>query len=142
MRTPPEPHFQQSAVIPYRWRGGHLEVLIITSSRHRRWVVPKGLVEPGMSPRASALKEAFEEAGIEGEVVGGRLGTYTYEKWGGTCIVRVFAMAVSRVHKRWEEEHRDRVWLRPRKAASRLEETRLQRMVREIRDAVPRSRAK
>ena len=36
----------QSAVIPYRWQGERLRVLLITSRRSGDWIVPKGLLEP------------------------------------------------------------------------------------------------
>ena len=49
----------QSGVIPYRVREGQVEVLVITSSDGLRWVVPKGLVEPGMTAADSAAKEAL-----------------------------------------------------------------------------------
>lgn len=122
--------FPQSAVVPFRERDGRLEVALVTSRRRKRWVVPKGLVEPGLTPAASALQEALEEAGLVGRIVGGRLGTYTYSKWGGTCVVEVFAMAVERALDRWQEDFRSRVWLRPDAAATRLREPELRRIVR------------
>lgn len=64
----PEWMYRQSAVIPYRFGADGLEVLLITSRKRKRWVLPKGVVEPGMTPAGSAEKEAFEEAGIEGRV--------------------------------------------------------------------------
>lgn len=54
--------------------------------------LPKGVVDPGMTPPASAIEEAWEEAGIEGLVDETPLGTDDYEKWGGTCTVEVFAI--------------------------------------------------
>ncbi len=129
MKTHPASHYRQSGVIPYRGQGGRLEVLLVTSRSRRRWVIPKGVIAPGMGPRTSALKEALEEAGLEGEIVGSRLGTYVYEKWGGVLTVRVFAMAVTRVHDAWEEDFRDRVWLRPKAAAARVREVELRRLL-------------
>ena len=58
--------YRQSAVIPYRKRPNGLEVLLVTSRKGTRWVLPKGVVEPGMTPAASAAREALEEAGIRG----------------------------------------------------------------------------
>lgn len=103
--------YNQSAVIPCRLRKGRIEVLLITSRRRKRWIIPKGVVEPGLDARQSAAKEALEEAGIEGYVEQESLGTYTYEKWGGTCTVRVFIMLVSVMHDEWEEDFRERIWL-------------------------------
>ena len=42
---------RQSGVIPYRVRKGNLEILLITSRRERRWIIPKGIIEPDYSAR-------------------------------------------------------------------------------------------
>ena len=60
--------YRQSAVLPYRRAGDEIQVLLITSRNGARWVLPKGIVEPGMSVPASVAKEAREEAGIASEV--------------------------------------------------------------------------
>ncbi|NET56922.1 MAG: NUDIX hydrolase [Symploca sp. SIO2E6] len=78
-------YIKQSGVIPYRLREGITEVLLITSINSKRWIIPKGLVEPGMTPQDSAAKEAWEEAGVIGEVLPTLMGTYDYRKWGGIC---------------------------------------------------------
>jgi phosphohistidine phosphatase len=129
MEVRPGFYYRQSAVIPYRRRDDALEVLLVTSSRRRRWVIPKGIVEPDLSPEASACREAFEEAGVEGRITGTCLGTYEYEKWGGTCTVRVFPLRVERVHDAWPEDHRDRRWLSPDDAAARVREPELKRLL-------------
>jgi len=42
--------------------------MLITSRDTRRWVIPKGWPKKGTSPRHSAAREAFEEAGVVGAV--------------------------------------------------------------------------
>ena len=102
----PEYYYTQSAVIPFR-RHGELEILMITSRKKKRWVLPKGIVEPELSPPDSAAKEALEEAGIEGAVSPDSIGTYRYDKWGGTCTVDVFTMEVEAILDVWLESYRD-----------------------------------
>ena len=80
--------YEQSGVVPYRWLEGRLEVLLITSLRRGRWIIPKGIVEPDMTPAESAAMEAFEEAGVKGRVGTEPIGEYTVNKWGGVCGVR------------------------------------------------------
>ncbi len=112
MRRRPTWLYRQSAVIPYRNRDGSLEVLLITSRRGRRWGVPKGVVERDQLPAISAAREAEEEAGVRGVVDHVRLGSYTYEKWGGTCTVEVFPLLVTDVLDDWpESSRRRRQWL-------------------------------
>lgn len=109
----------QSAVIPYRWRGGQVQVLLITSRRSGEWVVPKGLVEPDMTEPASAAKEAQEEAGVVGRVGSDPVGTFEYEKWGGLCVVRVYDMEVQQELSDWPEKaDRTRKWVKAVDAAA------------------------
>ena len=98
-------------MIPYRRLGESVEVLLITSRRGRRWIFPKGVVERGESGATSAEREAFEEAGVRGSVDPSRLGSYRYEKWGGTCTVDVFPLLVEEVLDVWPESgSRRRQW--------------------------------
>ena len=130
MAQVPDHFFEQSAVLPYRRDRDRLEILLVTSRRRKRWVIPKGVRELDLDPASSASKEALEEAGIEGEVSSEPIGTYEYEKWGGTCTVQVFAMAVHTSYDVWPESYRDRQWLTPEEAAERVDEPELQRIIR------------
>lgn len=123
-RPRPAYYYTQSAVIPFRRTESGPEILIIGSSSGRHWVVPKGIVEPGLSPGRSAMIEAREEAGVEGSTGDTPIGSYTYEKWGATCTVTVHAMEVSRVlpDDAWEENHRNRRWVTRNEAADLLNE--------------------
>lgn len=126
--------YEQSAVIPFRKNGPALEILLITSHRRKRWVIPKGLIEPGLSPAESAVKEALEEAGITG-IPGGHIGTYEYEKWGGICRVQVFPLLVREVRKEWEEKYlRERRWFPPAAAAAAVRKPELQKLMANLPD--------
>ena len=132
MQQKPDYYYQQSAVIPYRRDHAGLEILMITSRKNRRWVIPKGVVEPDLSAPDSAAKEAMEEAGLAGEVSPTAIGTYQYPKWGGTCTVEVFAMRVDRVLDEWLEDYRERDWLSLDAAAERVTEDGLRRIMRSL----------
>ena len=133
----PDYYFTQSAVIPYRRRNGRLQVLLITTRKSKRWVVPKGVKEPHLSARESAAREALEEAGVEGEISDRLMGRYEYDKWGGTCCVDVFAMEVHKVHKEWQESHRDREWVSVKKAIKRVNESALKQLLRSLPEIIP-----
>ena len=132
MQERPDYYYQQSAVVPVRRQGNTLEILMITSRKGKRWVIPKGIIESNLSPEDSAAKEALEEAGILGEILPGRLGTFQYEKWGGTCSVQVFVMMVTQVQEEWLESFRNRVWLSLEDARGRMEEAALQTMIQKL----------
>ncbi|MBO6509338.1 MAG: NUDIX domain-containing protein [Roseibium sp.] len=133
-RDRPAYYYKQSAVIPYRQTDAGKEVLIVHSSSGRHWVVPKGIVEPGLDPGASAAVEASEEAGIKGVIGDRRLGTFRYEKWGATCEVAVYAMEVTTVLEGddWEERHRTRKWVSQARAARLLHQQAFRTMVADI----------
>jgi len=133
-RERPDYYYSQSAVIPYRWQGDNLEILVISSRKKKHWLVPKGIKEPGLTPEDSAAKEALEEAGVEGRVAAAVIGSYTYDKWGGTCSVDVYPMEVTSVlpEAEWQERYRDREWLTPEAAAARLKQAELGSMVRKL----------
>ena len=70
----------QYAALPYRVSGGVLEILLITSRRTRRWIVPKGWPVEGLEPAQCAAMEALEEAGVTGDVDRTAVGHYRYLK--------------------------------------------------------------
>lgn len=109
MARKPNWMYRQSAVVPYLWQDDELHVVLITSARSGRWVIPKGIIEPHLSACESAIKEAEEEAGVVGEPDDTLIAEYTYEKWGGECHVQVFPLLVTKLRSKWEEAHfRDR----------------------------------
>lgn len=114
---------QQAAAIAVRRKHEDLEICLIRKMGSRNWGVPKGLVDPGDTHEETALKEAWEEAGISGRLVGKSLGTYQYEKWDATFEVTLYLMEVLEQHARWlEAGFRERRWTSFREAASLLSE--------------------
>ena len=141
MRQKADWWYTQSGVIAYRLkRPGEtgaeipqLEILLITSRKRKRWIIPKGIVEPGLSPQASAAKEAFEEAGVRGKIADQALGIYTRDKWNGTCTVEVFPFEVTAVFDDWpEDDIREREWMSLDEAIQRVQEPPLTAMLRKL----------
>lgn len=111
MKTKPEYFYRQSGIIPIKIKKGKVNVLLITSRKKKKWIIPKGIIEPGLSHLESAVKETLEEAGVKGKVIQNKIGRYSYKKWGDTCTVSVFLMNVTTEQKKWDEDFRDRVWV-------------------------------
>jgi phosphohistidine phosphatase len=103
----------QAAAIPFRRQEGRVEYCLITSSSQSDfWTIPKGTIEVGDTAEITALKEAEEEAGLQGRVVGECLGTFDYQKNGMARTVAVYLMQVDHVMDRWDESHiRKRQWV-------------------------------
>lgn len=112
------PVVHQSAVIPYRLRRRGIEIAIITATRSDRWLVPKGHLEPGLTPQASAAKEAYEEAGLLGRADSFIVGRFEYIKRRQRRLVHVYPMAVLQELERWPERRlRERRWVSMDEAA-------------------------
>ena len=105
---------------------GKVQVLLVTTRGRRDWIIPKGWPIRNLTAAATAEREAYEEAGLIGSVVGDSpCGSFRYEKQGnpmkGTvCEVSVFLFAVERQLRKWpEKSERKTRWFAP-EAASRL----------------------
>lgn len=133
-RDRPAYYYTQSSVIPYRINNEKLEIMIIRSSQNKHWVIPKGIADPGRTLQESAAKEAWEEAGVEGDVQQQAVGTYNYKKWGATCTVTVFPMKVTHQfdENEWQERHRGRQWVTPQDAVKLLKQVELGPMIVEF----------
>jgi len=101
-------HIRQAAALPLKGS----KTCIITSSNGKRWVIPKGLIEPGQTAGEAALQEAWEEAGLVGTLHSEPVGSYIYEKYRNTYHVIVFVMDVTEVATEWPEQGlRRRTWV-------------------------------
>lgn len=127
----------QSAALPWRRTGvGAVEVLLITSRETRRWVVPKGWPIKGLKSPQTAAREAFEEAGVVGEVDKKKIGIFHYDKYlrsGRLQKVRVavYPLKVTAECEAWPEMlQREKLWADPLAAADLVQEPELAAMLR------------
>jgi 8-oxo-dGTP pyrophosphatase MutT (NUDIX family) len=132
-RTIPKERFRrQYAALPLALGAdGQRLVLLVTSRETRRWILPKGWAEKGLAPHALAAKEAFEEAGLQGEIGAEPIGRYRYAKQLRgkkrtrtlACEVQVFPLAVAQQLEDWPEKgQRATRWCTPEEAATLVEE--------------------
>ena len=126
---------RQAAVIPYRIRKHRVEVALVTTSKGKGWIVPKGSVDAGERPRDAAIREADEEAGLRGEVARRPVGRYLRVASDRRSRVDVYLMRVTKIRERWlEDRRRERRWMLVPDAASRLREE-LRQIVEDLEDS-------
>jgi 8-oxo-dGTP pyrophosphatase MutT (NUDIX family) len=127
----------QYAALPYRFTpAAALEILLVTTRRSRRWIIPKGWPIKGLKPPNSAAREAFEEAGVRGKIGAKSVGVFTYDKMLDEhgievrCEVKVYPLLVRRQSEEWPEfEQRLIQWAEPAKAVALIKEPELKKLV-------------
>jgi 8-oxo-dGTP pyrophosphatase MutT (NUDIX family) len=124
---------EQSAAVPFRMEEGGLRVLLITASTSPRWVIPKGWIEPDLTPWDSAAKEALEEGGVVGAVSPDPLGDYEYTKYGSPYRVRVYPLRVEKILDKWPEAYRRRRrWVSLEEATELVPDAGLKRLLERL----------
>lgn len=110
-----EPAGPQYGAIPYTIVDGQLVVLLITSRGRGKWIFPKGRMMTGKEPWESAAYEAYEEAGVEGEVEHTPIGSYflpVTEERPKPVEVKMFPLRVTGQRDDWKEKgQRYRHWV-------------------------------
>ena len=149
MKRAPANHFvaatatetaQQNAALCWRLHRGRVQVLLITSRDTGRWVLPKGWPMAGKTAAESAAIEAWEEAGVTGAVApGAPIGLYRYDKNRSPidalpCVVTVHPLRVNGLADKFpERKQRRRKWFDATKAAQKVAEPDLSRLLEQLR---------
>lgn len=126
----------QFAALCYRMRKGEPEVLLITSRGSQRWIIPKGWPMAERTPAKAALQEAWEEAGVKGRVFDRCLGLFSYTKdisetESLPCVALVYPVFVTSLEKDYPEKgERRRKWFSPKKAAGKVAEPELKKILK------------
>ena len=131
----------QFGALVYRIHNGKTQVLMITSRRTKRWIIPKGWPMSGLTAPQAAAREAWEEAGVRGKPHDLPLGFYSYSKKiktrGGRMsmpvLVTVYPVKARKTETDFPEAgQRQRKWMSPKKAASLVSEKHLAKMLRDF----------
>lgn len=128
---------RQIAALCWRLQDDALQILLISSRDTGRWVIPKGWPIDGLDGPDAAAREAWEEAGAEGQVSKVELGAFGYDKRLKTtsmpCLVSVYALQVRTLADRYpEHKQRIRRWLPTAECATLVQEAGLQALLGQI----------
>ena len=118
----------KTGVVATREKNGRTEVLLI-STKNNGWGVPKGNLMPELGKKKTALEEAYEEAGVLGEIVAGRKATIERPDW----TLDLYPMKISKLLKKWPEmDWREREWVPLKKVEKKLGYSALVECVEEL----------
>lgn len=126
-----QPAFLQVAALCLRNGPTGPEVLLVQTLRLRSWVIPKGWPVEGLSLAQSAALEAWEEAGVRGQLHPDPVGQFHYTKIKKSGLpvnvcAQIYRMDVTEQADTYPEAHRrQRAWLRPSVAAQMVRDPEL-----------------
>jgi len=127
----------QVGALPYRvMADGTVEILLVTSRGTRQWIIPKGWPIEGLSNADSAAREAYEEAGLLGDIEPVPVGAFAYEKARkgeealSSFSVEVYRLRVDRQLTYWPEaSQRSLVWVSPAQAQTMITNASLRALI-------------
>ena len=104
------PRHQAGAIVWQRTPMG-IQVLLVERSSGKGWGIPKGGIESGESSQDAALREAWEEAGVEPKSLIQDLGEMRYVKRNRDQVVHLHAVEAQALLNEWPEaSRRRRAW--------------------------------
>lgn len=131
------PRHLQMAALCHRDMGKGREYLLVTSRDTARWIIPKGWPIRGLNAGETALREAWEEAGVKNSPVTSKpIGSYTYNKRraGGLEVpveTLVYSVQVEDLSDDFPEaRQRKRKWVTAETAAKLVNEAELKSLFR------------
>ncbi len=127
----------QVAALCHRGEGADSEYLLITSRDTGRWIIPKGWPIRGLKSNETALREAWEEAGVKNSCASSSpIGRYTYNKRAASGLevpveTLVFSVEVQSLAKKFPEvDERTLKWVKAGEAANMVQEPELKSIFR------------
>jgi bis(5'-nucleosidyl)-tetraphosphatase len=110
----------QAGAVVFRTDGGSVRILLVRSRKHPGvWVFPKGHLESGESHADAALREAGEEAGILGTIVGRTGSALMFQSGDESVAVEYYLVHLTADAP--SPEGREKVWLSPDEALEHLD---------------------
>lgn len=112
-----------------RGKNGEPQILLISKKGSKNWGIPKGRAEPHLSFGENAAKEAYEEAGVLGNLSTNAIGMFRARKRSHNPRERlvievwIYLLLVTQCLANWpEEQKRKTKWVSCEYAAAHLRE--------------------
>jgi 8-oxo-dGTP pyrophosphatase MutT (NUDIX family) len=132
------PSFIQVAAMCLRPGADGPEVLLIQTLTRKLWMIPKGWPMKGLTLAEAAAQEAWEEAGVRGQICNEPFGTFNYTKIKNSglpvqCRAQVFRLDVTETHDTYPEaSKRTRRWVSLAEAARMVKTPGLARLFQDM----------
>ena len=127
--------YNQIGALCYKIMDDKTQILLITSRKSKRWIIPKGWKIDKLTNRKSVALEAWEEGGVQGKVSNRSIGTYDYRKKKDsgdffTCRVKVYGLRVKSLKRKFPEQgQRQLKWVDTNKAIEYVFEPELKNLI-------------
>jgi 8-oxo-dGTP pyrophosphatase MutT (NUDIX family) len=135
----------QVAAVCYRRRGSSVEFLLVNTNGGSKWTFPKGDPEASLSHGQAAEREAWEEAGVRGNIEPRHFCLYIHSKgvfWKPPgvreYVIKAFLLEVQRVEEP-PESSRNPTWFSPEETKKILAKGREVKYARELQGVVDRA---
>ena len=124
----------QSGIVPWLIQDNQLMIVLITARKPVcKWILPKGHIEKDLPPELSAANEAYEEAGIKGEISSDIIGSLTRSRQGQKLYVNYYPMRVTEIFDDWaEKDERERKIIDVNEACDMVTDKKLKRIIKKI----------
>ncbi len=103
---------------PFLIKKEALQVMIITNTSGKSWILPKGHPEEDLNKPQVAKLETYEEAGIKGVIFDKKLRKEFKREEGGTLVI--YPLIIKDILDNWPEESKRQRRLLPIKEAQAL----------------------
>ena len=138
----------QVAAVCYRRRNSHAEFLLVNTNGGGKWTFPKGDPEVSLSHGQAAEREAWEEAGVRGNIESRHFCLYLHSKgvfWKlpgvREYVIKAFLLEVESMEEA-QEASRNPTWFSPEEARNILAKGREVKYARELQSVVDRAMEK
>lgn len=87
---------------PFLQKKEKIQVMIITNTSGKSWILPKGHPEEHLSKSQVAELESYEEAGVKGKIVNTKLREEFNREEGGTLVI--YPLLIEKILDEWPEQ--------------------------------------
>jgi 8-oxo-dGTP pyrophosphatase MutT (NUDIX family) len=126
---------EQAGGIVFRRQRAGLSILLVRAKRDpSKWIFPKGHIEPGESPRQTAVRETREEAGVDGRAIGA-IGEPEEFEWDDQ-VFRVQYFVIRMISETSQTDGREKAWFPFDEAMDRVSFRSARKLLRETRKRI------